>query len=359
MLAGLLALNGCVSPGERVAVDPARARYAIAALMPLGVSDREGWAEDIRTAFDALNIRPTAQNICAVLAVTEQESTFTADPVVPGLPAMARREIDRRAARFGIPKLLVNAALSLPSPAGQSYSERLANVKTERELSLIFEDFIGMVPLGKRLFGNLNPVRTGGPMQVSIKFAEQHAAEHKYPYADSPDVRREVFTRRGGMYFGIAHLLDYPVSYDRMLFRFADFNAGHYASRNAAFQNAVSLVTKAKLAFDGDLVIHGSSEPSQTELAIREVADRLDLSETQIRRDLERGREQAFERTKLYRRMFELADEARDSAVPRAIVPNIRLQSAKITRELTTDWFAQRVDRRYRKCLARGSAPTS
>ena len=354
MLAGVL-LTGCGS--QPVQVDPAVARYSIAALLPAAVSDREGWAEDIRAAFEALEIKPTAQNICAVVAVTQQESTFVVNPVVPGLADIARREIDSRASRVHIPPLLVRSALQLRSSNGQSFADRLRRVKTEQELSDIFEDMIGLVPLGGRLFAGLNPVRTGGPMQVSIAFAAAHAAQHDYPYSRDPDVRQEVFTRRGGMYFGIAHLLDYPVPYDRMLFRFADFNAGHYASRNAAFQNAVAIVSKVKLALDGDLVLYGSSEPSRTEQAIRKM-DGLELSHDEIRHALEQGKEESFERTPLYRRVFELADAAAADPVPRALVPRIRLQSAKITRNLTTEWFANRVDQRYRACLARGSTAT-
>ena len=53
--------------------------------------------------------------------------------------------------------------------------------------------------------------------------------------------------------------------------------------------------------------------------------------------------------TELYRKIFELADGT--GPAPRALVPDIRLQSVKISRKLTTDWYARRVDDRYRQCL--------
>lgn len=334
-------------------VDPDVVRAEISRRLPASANNREGWAIDIFAAFEALSIKPTPQNICAVIAVTEQESTFQVNPPVPNLPQIARSEIEARAARYNIPKMVVTAALGLRSPDGSTYMERLRRVETEQELSEIFADFIRMAPLGQRLFGNFNPVRTGGPMQVSIAFAEAHARRKRYPYPLPATVRNEVFTRRGGMYFGIAHLLDYPTSYRDMLFRFADFNAGHYASRNAAFQNAVSKVARKPLALDGDLLIHGSEEPSRTELAVRSIAARLDLDDQDIRADLELGREHAFEDSELYKRVFALAGGA-----PRAVIPNIRLKSPKIKRKLTTEWFATRVDARYERCLTRGRRTT-
>ena len=347
-------LSACTNPALREPpIDPDVARAEIARRIPAKIPSRDVWAVDIFAAFEALSIRPTTENICAVIAVTEQESTFQASPPVPGLPAIARREIDSRAARYHIPAVAVNAALALKSPTGATYRERLDKVKTEKELNDIFADFIDIVPLGARMFGSLNPVRTGGPMQVSIAYAQQHAEAKRYPYPVSTSIRNEVFTRRGGMYFGMAHLLDYPADYDDMVYRFADFNAGHYASRNAAFQNAVSALTKTSLALDGDLLLHGSSEPSKTELAIRKLGEQLELGEAAIRRDLERGNEQGFSDSKLYERVFDLADKGKSRPMPRAVVPRIRLESPKITRKLTTEWFARRVDERYEKCLAR------
>jgi hypothetical protein len=55
----------------------------------------------------------------------------------------------------------------------------------------------------------------------------------------------------------------------------------------------------------------------------------------------------------LYTRVFALADQSAARPVPRAVLPQIPLESPKITRKLTTEWFANKVDQRYRACMAR------
>lgn len=358
-LAGAVAVVSCSSTPRVPAVDPDVARAGIARHLPAKLENRDAWAADMFMAFESLGLPPSDQSVCAVIAVAQQESTLRVNPSVPGLPAIARKEIEKRAASHHIPMMLVSAALSINSPTGKSYNARLDTVKTEKDLSDLFEDFIGMVPMGKRLFGDLNPVRTAGPMQVSIAYSEQHARDKRYPYPVTGSIRDEVFTRRGGLYFGAAHLLDYSAPYDEMLFRFADFNAGHYASRNAAFQNAVSVASGTSLALDGDLLIDGgsASDVSNTELAVRKLRGRLELTDGEIRDDLEKGTREGFEKTRLYTRVFALADKKKAQPLPRAMLPKIRLQSPKITRNLTTEWFARRVNDRYQRCLSLSKPP--
>ncbi|MEO6658325.1 MAG: DUF1615 family protein, partial [Arenimonas sp.] len=214
---------------------PAEIRAQIKHLMPTNVKDRDGWASDIQYAMASLKIDASSQNVCAVLAVTEQESTFNTDPVVPGLGKMAVKEIEDRASRIHVPAFMADVALQLKSPNGDSWETRITQSRTEKELSDIFEEMIASVPMGKRFLSRANPVHTGGPMQVSVAYAQAHAKHRDYPYTTEDSIRHEVFSRRGGLYFGIAHLLDYKTSYTKPLFRFADYNAGHYASRNAAF----------------------------------------------------------------------------------------------------------------------------
>lgn len=347
----MLMLAGCssqkrVESGKR----PEQVRADIVSLMPANVADKQGWAKDINTAFTTQKIDPSKENICAVLAVAEQESNFNANAPVPGLGKIAWKEIDRRAGEVHIPAFLVHTALKITSPNGKSYSDRLDTVRSEKELSAIFDDFIGMVPMGQQLFGNLNPVHTGGPMQVSIAFAESRAKGYPYPIDGS--IRREVFSRRGGVYFGVAHLLGYPTHYSEVLYRFADYNAGFYASRNAAFQQAVGRLSGVSLALDGDVVSY-SSAPGKTEMAVRKLGRRLDLSDADISRDLKLGESIDFEKTPTWELVFALADKTAGKHVAREMLPGIELNSPKITRKLTTAWFAQRVDERRQRCMAK------
>ena len=351
-LLAVLVLAGCSSQapqplkkGEK-AIDVAS---VVRQKMPASVKDRDAWAKDLATTFESQGLAPTLENVCSVLAVAQQESNYQADPAVPGLSKIAWQEIDRRAERMHIPPFLIHTALKIKSPNGKSYSERLDSVRTEKQLSAIFDDLISMVPMGQTLFGSLNPVRTGGPMQVSIAFAEQHTKG--YPWKMDGTVRQEVFSRRGGLWFGTYHLLNYPASYSAPIYRFADFNAGWYASRNAAFQNAVSKASGVKLALDGDLIRYDSKEPGKTELATRKLAGKLGMSDSEIRRQLEKGDSFSFEETALYKKVYQLAEAKTGKSLPREMLPGIQLESPKITRNLTTAWFAKRVDERRARCM--------
>ena len=347
-------LSACTSntaPVLKEGEKPVDVAAVVRQKMPASVKDRDEWAQAIAKTFESQKLAPTEENVCSVLAVAQQESNYQSDPVVPGLSKIAWQEIDRRAEKMHIPVFLVHTALKIPSPNGKSYSERLDNVKTEKQLSAVFDDFIGMVPMGQKLFGSLNPVHTGGPMQVSIAFAEQHT--DGYPWKINGTVRQEVFSLRGGLWFGTWHLLNYPANYSVPLYRFADFNAGWYASRNAAFQNAVSKASGVKLALDGDLIRYDSDDAGTTELAVRRLAGKLAMSDDDIHRQLKKGDSLAFEKTELYQQVFRLADKKAGKALPREILPGIQLESPKITRNLTTAWFAKRVDERRGSWMGR------
>ncbi|MCA1714026.1 MAG: DUF1615 domain-containing protein [Gammaproteobacteria bacterium] len=357
LAAALLLAGACIREKPRT---PEDVRAELLHLLPPEARDRTGWAGDIQSAFAALEIEPSTQNLCATLAVIAQESSFVADPPVAGLDRIARQEIERRATARGIPLFVVRSALQIQSRDGRTYDQRLAGVRTEHDLSRLFDEMIARVPMGPRLLAGVNPVRTGGPMQVSMAFAQQHARARKYPYPMTAGIREEVFSRRGGLYFGIAHLLGYPASYEQPLYRFADFNAGMYASRNAAFQAAVGRAAGREVPRDGDLLLHGARRDGDrvgsTEDAVRSLAPLLDMSHDQIRGALRKGGSAKFERTALYRKVFAVAEQKAGKPLPRALIPDIDLASPKITRKLTTEWFATRVDKRYRTCMARAAA---
>ena len=122
---------GVILAGCATQEPPAPARQdqlpgQIAKLLPPNLADRTGWAADIYAAFATQGIAPSLENVCAVLAVTEQESSFRADPV--RFPACRRSPGARSTAApsaSACRSSSVRAALQLPSPDGRTYSDRI------------------------------------------------------------------------------------------------------------------------------------------------------------------------------------------------------------------------------------------
>ena len=347
-------MAGCKSaPPAESTISAADAHRYIERALPRTLADKQGWVADIYDNLTVLTVEPSRENICAVAAVIQQESGFQVDPVVPNLGGIATQEIDNRAARMHLPLVMVHGVLALKSADGRSYAERISAAKTEKDLSDIYEDFISGVPMGRTLFEDHNPIRTRGPMQVNVAFASQFSAATPYPYPVKRSIPDELFTRRGSLYFGIAHLLDYRAPYDDYLYRFADYNAGQYASRNAAFQHALQVASGISLDADGALLPHDAdaNEPGSTERAARALKGRLNLSDAAIHSQLEQGKLKTFEQTVLYQRVFTLAEAKQGATLPRARVPTIVLAGPKLKRRLTTQWYADRVDQRFKRCL--------
>jgi hypothetical protein len=100
-------------------------------------------------------------------------------------------------------------------------------------------------------------------------------------------------------------------------------------------------------------LLHGGMGKDMIDPALT-IAHKLDMSRPQIRRDLLLEKGPAFADSPLYRKVFALADDSARRPLPRQAMPQITLKSPKISRRLTTEWFARRVGERYRNCLARG-----
>ena len=60
------------------------------------------------------------------------------------------------------------------SPNGKSYKARIDSLRTEREMNDLFEDMAREASKLGLPMNMKNPIRTGGPMQVSVEFADGH-----------------------------------------------------------------------------------------------------------------------------------------------------------------------------------------
>ena len=126
-------------------------------------------------------------------------------------------------------------------------------------------------------------------------------------------------------------------------------------------QSQVSRLTKIPLALDGDLLAYQKNgeprdEDSASSRAVRRLIERFAprLSERDVRRDLLTEKTLGLEDTETYHAIKAAAQQRTGRPAEYATLPEVALESPKLSRTLSTAWFARAVDRRYQACLARG-----
>lgn len=355
----------------------------ISRLIPARVKDREFWAVDIARIMDELKIAKTKENVCSVIAVVDQESNFVANPAVPGLGAKAIKAFqtevpEKFVKQFGptlgpaISRYFIYVLVNEPSKEN-SFLNQMRTVKTEQELDLIYRQIYIYVSkqfyantlanaaanlMGKDLGERNNPITTIGSMQVSV----QYARDHQRDSASVNELRDYMYTREGGLYYGIHRLMKYPAAYNQAQYRFADYNSGMYSSRNAAFQENINKLLHIDMALDGDLLFYDKNSKaltmtSQTEAALNQLfADHgLDFKPEKIRADLLKEKEPDFENTATYNKVLELYKQQFTKLPPYAIMPQVIISGPKLSKDYNTNWYASNVNRRYTNCMRIGA----
>lgn len=341
-------------------------------LIPGRVQNRDTWASDIGQVSKQLGIPKTKENMCTIIAVVDQESNFVADPQVPGLGEKAIREVDARLEdKLGatLAGYFKNMLKTQPSPQ-DNYLSQMRKVKTERELDELYREMfshfsqhyhVSALTGAARLVGQdvserLNPITTLGSMQVHISYAKAH----KRSSMNMAELRSDLYTQNGGLYYGIHRLMMYPADYDKPLYRFADYNSGRYSSRNAAFQRMLNELTQTELTLDGDLLLYNKdgdirSNQSQSERALIAVfaANNVLITPRQLRADLKKEKDAKFENTQTYLALRKLYEAKTGKPPTYAMMPEVVISGPKLSRDYNTNWFATRVNGRYQTCMQR------
>ena len=340
------------------------------------LNDAAGWAEDILWALQFSGLSLNAENVCALVATIDQESNFKTNPPVEGLGRRAIAALKAKLEGTGLNSLVLRGLFAVDPSISKGLYDRLRAARTERDIDMAYRKLIeeiltieSIIQLDSNyglgaaeFFESRNEITTIGSMQVSVvsalDFERRYLGRQLY-FEDIYRVRDFLYTRRGGLLAGTRQLLGYRSGYTRKIHRFADYNAGRYSSRNAAFQWVVSQIDGSELALDGDLLIYRgqevSSAVSKTERAIVRVSGThsLGLSAEEIRKDLRLEKVFEFTKTATFNSMRALYKATFGLDPPFARVPRIKLESVKLDRPLTTAWFAKRVEGRYRRCLGR------
>lgn len=360
--------------------EPEMKAEQITKVLPPRVNDRQSWSQDIFDIMQQLSIPKTKQNVCSIVAVVDQESNFVADPAVPGLGEKAVQEINTRLkekfeAKLGetiggtVAGYFEDVLKNQPSPEN-NYMSQMRKVRTERELDLLYREIFDYMSkhyhvsaltgaaklVGQDIGEKMNPITTLGSMQVHINYAK----EHKRQSGNIAELRNDLYTQYGGLYYGIHRLMEYSADYDKAIYRFADYNSGMYSSRNAAFQKMLEVIQGKDLDLDGDLLLYNKDGNVQSALSQSEkevisafTNNKILVTPRQIRADLKKEKEKKFEDTQTYLAVQKLYQSKTNKEPIYAIMPEVVISGPKLSRDYNTNWFASRVNGRYETCMQR------
>ncbi|WP_353172999.1 DUF1615 domain-containing protein [Acinetobacter rudis] len=349
-------------------------------LIPARVNDRASWAEDIASITETLKIPNSKENICSIVAVVDQESNFVANPNVAGLGQKAVKEVSTRLQEKFEDKLGVtlggplanyfNDVLRTQPSVEDNYLKQMSKVKNEQQLDVLYREIFDYMSqhyhvsaltgaaklVGQDIAEKMNPITTLGSMQVHINYAK----EHKRNSVNNNELRDDLYTQYGGLYYGIHRLMLYPAAYDKAIYRFADYNSGMYSSRNAAVQKMVEKLTEIDLSLDGDLLSYDKNgNPLVTntlsEKAINTlfITNKVLITPRQLRNDLKDEKSADFEKTQTYIAISKLYQEKTGKDPIYAIMPEVVISGPKLSRDYNTNWYASRVNGRFETCMQR------
>lgn len=315
------------------------------------------WAAAIRESLREIGRPVDKEHVCAVIAIIRQVSGFETVPRNSGMPSILRKKIESSESNEVL-RFIIQKRLDQTASNGKTFRENIDSVMSERDFEMWYNEFTSAVitrPLLLALNKDIsNLVTTLGSMQVSVKFAESYPKKPRN--VGLGGIREVLYTTKGGVFYGTAYLLDYEHRYDDWKYVFADFNAGHYTSRNAGFQKMLASLSRESIDLDGDLLSYkdgGNGTPSVTHTTFLELLKKKGVAfdEKTIARDFAQEKSIDFEKTYSYRTLSAMHRETFGYTVYAAL-PDIPLNSPKfVSKNLSTKWFARRVKSIYNRCM--------
>ena len=367
-----LGLTGCEYFQTQTDANSPIGANQIAKLIPKRGQDSKSWAQDINQIFDTLKIEKNAQNICTAVAIIDQESNFKANPPVANLGQSSLKamneELEEKLGSTLAPYF--RTMLKTEPTPDNSFEKQIAKVKTEEELDDIYHQMFAYFSskyyasklnsvtklVGGDIEEKLDPITTLGSMQVQVSYAR----DHRRMNGNNLELRKDLYSQYGGLYYGIHRLLLYKANYQDPIYRFADYNSGMYSSRNAAFQKMAEKISGTDLDLDGDLLSYdknGDPRPAMTttEKALTNLFAKNNILVTprQLRDDLKKEKDKSFEKTQTYIAISKLYQEKTGKDAPYAIMPEVVISGPKLSRDYNTNWYASRVNGRYETCMQR------